>query len=130
MTTHMKLTLHEINSGREIANINDELPEVYDSFGTPEASMGSDLDGEYSVCTRYRDNNTAGWYYRAALCNLAMWQHKLGEPARVAAAEEALDKRRDELAETLSGVIGTQYVLRNRDIRNAIDMIIEMEGKP
>lgn len=134
MPTYLKLTLHDLNDGRDIANINDELPEVYDSFGTPEASMGSDLDGEYSVCTRYRDNNTADWYYRAALCNLAMWQHVLGEPSRVAAEEEAAkeerSKRVKELADLIEEVIVDDRAIRVELIATAIlNFQADQEGK-
>ena len=135
MTTHMKLTLHHLNDGHDMAIIHDTLPEVYDSFGTPEASMGSDRDGEYSVCIRYRDNNTAGWYYRAALCNLAMWQHVLGEPARIAAAEEdaqkEMAKRTKELADIIEGVIVDDRAIRPELIAAAIlSFQKEQEPKP
>lgn len=131
MTTHIKLTLHELSTGRDIAIINDTLPEIYGTDNTlgAEVSMGNMAEGEYSVCVP-ESTQTANWHYRRALCDLTMWQYKLGADARIAEAEAARDKRRDELAATLSGVIGTQYSVRNRDLRNAIDMIIELEGKP
>lgn len=131
MTTHMKLALHDINDGRDIGIIEDTLPEVYDTDipGGAEVSMGNPADGEYSVSVHERAENTADWHYRAALCHLAMWQYKLGEGARKAAAEEARDRRRNELAAQLTPLAAT-YAAALPAIQNAIDMIIELEGKP
>src|SRR4051794_2209766 len=102
MTTHMKLTLHDLETGRDITTIRDTLPEVYDTDNPmgAEVSMGNSADGEYSVLVP-EGNRTPSWYYRTALCNLAMWQYKLGEDARKKEAEEAIQRRKDELAAEL-----------------------------
>lgn len=126
MTTHLKLTLHDLETGRDIASIMGELPEVYDT-DTPhgaEVSMGNMADGEYSVAVNERLENTPDWHYRAALCHLAMWQYKLGEPDRIKAAEEAanaeLSRQTKELANLIEEVITDDRAVRPEIIAMAI----------
>lgn len=131
MTTALKLNLHDLDDGHDVATINDTLPEVYDTDNPmgAEVSMGDSSPDEYSVCVQER-NNTAGWYYRAALCNLAMWQYKLGEGARKKEAAEAIERRRNELATELGQHSAHTYIGASGSMRRAIDMIIDLECKP
>jgi hypothetical protein len=110
----------------EVITINRaDLPEVSERDGKFWAGSGP----EECVARGTENPNWLRNHANSALA-LAEFIEAREKYAREAnAAEHKRNKRRDELAELFSGIPGTRYGLRNRDLRNAIDHIIDLENK-
>jgi hypothetical protein len=107
----------------------DELPKaaIVSRGGQLRAEVAGSASTWPVKSTRLDNNWRWGLEYLAAV--EAVRKHHADQETVEAKRAAKLTKRRDELAELFSGVVGTRYDLRNRDLRNAIDRIIELEGK-
>lgn len=108
---------------RTIFIARDLLPEVSAIAGSLRVRAGKFDDGPGWTTERRMKH---------ALDAVALWEFSAARDAEDAAAakraEAVREKRRDELAELFSGVIGTRYSIRNLDLKRAIDHIIDLEA--